>query len=111
MEEAIHNVLCRWSVTSCSKEDLLEEVCDGLELIPVKLLHQHSLVYQITEKCAAVAGKTGVHQLTYLSESEMERWLCACAYVPMLHNRGKPEQAPPCTLYDCKRAVVMYVYM
>ena len=71
MEEAIHNVLCLWSVTSCCQEDLLEEVCDGLELIWVKLLRQHSLVYQITEKGAAVAGKTGVHQLTYLSKSEI----------------------------------------
>ena len=61
MEETIHNDLCLWSAMSCRQEHSLEEVCDGLQLIRVKLIFQHSLVYKITNNSATVAMATGVH--------------------------------------------------
>ena len=61
VEEVVHNLHCLWSVLGCCQEDLLEKACNGLELIRVKLLLQHSLVYQITEKCAAIAIATTAH--------------------------------------------------
>ena len=61
MEEVIHNDLCLWSVISCCQEHSLEEVCDGLELMWVKLIFHHSLVYEITNDGPAVAMAIGVH--------------------------------------------------
>ena len=61
MEEVVHNDLCLWSVMSCRQEHSLEEVCDGLQLMWVELILQHSLVYEITNDGATVAMAIGVH--------------------------------------------------